>query len=276
METINDNNYELWLVRYADGELTAAEREAVEAWLGTHPEAAEELKLYGEAPRLEHVESVHYAATVPGRVQPLWPAVLRWSAVAAVVATLVVPAVRLLTPQEQSVEVAQADPERLPIVAEDSMDEPVESPVVERRNMVVARPQSEADPQLAESYVDNEPEVAENEPILPEVQPLLAEEVVMEEQEETIVESVVKDEPQLIYVDNLFVVDSGSVIEQRLLAVNETIKEHLQSTYLGRRLARRMPSDEKLLDYTDNLRERTPQRVRMMADMVLAYNESNK
>ena len=34
--------------------------------------------------------------------------------------------------------------------------------------------------------------------------------------------------------------------------------------------------EQELLDYTDNLRERTPEGVRMMADMVLAYNESNK
>ena len=63
---------------------------------------------------------------------------------------------------------------------------------------------------------------------------------------------------------------------KRLLAANENIKGRLQRTYLGRRLARRMPTGEELLDYTDNLRERTPEGVRMMADMVLAYNESNK
>ena len=276
MEIINNNNYELWLVRYADGDLTAAERAAVEQWLEGHPEAAEELKLYSEAPRLERDESVHYTAAVPGRVQPLWPAVLRWSAAAAVVAALVVPAVRWLSPQEQPVVVAQAEPE----VTDDSLVVPVEAPAVDRKSTVATRPQMEAEPLLAEAAEEAVPEMMDVEMIQPEGESLLAEEVIVEEQPEAF--SPVAETPsaveeqQLIYVDNLFVVDSGSVVEQRLLAVNETIKERLQGTYLGRRLARRMPTGEELLDYTDNLRERTPQGVRMMADMVLAYNESNK
>lgn len=275
METINDNNYELWLMRYVDGDLTADEREAVEQWLEGNPDAAEELKLYGEAPRLERDESVHYAATVPGRVQPLWPTVLRWSAAAVVVAALAVPAVRLLTPQEQPVVVAQAEPETLPAATDDSLAAPVETPAVERRSMVATRPQQEAEPLLAEAVEEVVPEEPEPEVFVPEVEPLLAEEVVTETEESTLAAPAV-EEQQLVYVDNLFTVDSGNVIEQRLVAANETIKERLQGTYLGRRLARRMPTGEELLDYTDGLRERTPEGVRMMADMVLAYNESNK
>ena len=91
MITIDDSNYELWLLRYAEQELTTEEREAVEAWLAEHPEAAEELALYIEAPRLQRDESVSYAATPLQHTQPLWPAVLRWSAAAAVVAALMVP-----------------------------------------------------------------------------------------------------------------------------------------------------------------------------------------
>ena len=272
METINNKNYELWLLRYAEGDLTDAEREAVEQWLEGHPEAAEELKLYSEAPRLERDESLHYAAAVPGRVQPLWPAVLRWSAAAAVVVLLAVPAVRWLTPQEQPVEVAQAEPEAVPVVADDSLVVPVEHLTI--KSEVEGRRSEEA-PLLAEAVEEVVPEEPEPEVFVPEVEPLLAEEVVTETEESTMAAPVV-EEQQLIYVDNLFVVDSGNVVEQRLLAVNETIKERLQGTYLGRRLARRMPTGEELLDYTDNLRERTPQGVRMMADMVLAYNESNK
>jgi hypothetical protein len=278
METINNNNYELWLVRYADGDLTADERKAVEQWLEGHPEAAEELKLYNEAPQLERDESVQYEATVlqpTERVRPLWPSVLRWSAVAAVVVLLAIPAVRWLSPQEQPVVMAQAEPEAEPVVAADSLAAPVETPVVERRSMVVARPQPEAEPLLAEAVEEVVPEEPEPEVFVPEVEPLLAEEAPVEVKEESTTEPAV-EEQQLIYVDNLFVVDSGNVIEQRLLAVNETIKERLQGTYLGRRLARRMPTDDELLDYTSDLRERTPQGVRMMADMVIAYNDSNR
>ncbi len=93
MTTI-DNNYEMWLLRYAEDELTADERVAVEAWLAEHPEAAEELALYNEAPRLEADERIHYKVAP---VRPLWPAVLRWSAAAAVVVALMVPALRMGT-----------------------------------------------------------------------------------------------------------------------------------------------------------------------------------
>lgn len=105
MTTIDNNNYELWLLRYAEDELTAVERETVEAWLADHPEAAEELSLYSEAPRLECDETVTYAAAPLQPARSLWPALLRWSAAAAVVLALMVPALRMgtmghLEPQE--------------------------------------------------------------------------------------------------------------------------------------------------------------------------------
>ena len=293
MESINNNNYELWLVRYADGDLTAAERAAVEQWLEGHPEAAEELKLYGEAPRLEREESVHYAAAVPGRVQLLWPAVLRWSAAAAVVALVAVPLGLWLTnPAEEPLQVAATEmPGSLAKEYGSTVADTV-SPVHEVITVVkrhsVSASGSAACSVAAEQSVDN---VITDEPFddaarcVPTEEPLLAAAEVSLPAADTALR-VPTEEPvavdmeapgqQLVYVDNLFTVDSGNVVEQRLLAVNEPIKERLQGTYLGRRLARRMPTGEELLDYTDNLRERTPEGVRMMADMVLAYNESNK
>ena len=110
MTTIDNTNYELWLLRYAEGDLTAAEHSAVEAWLESHPEAAEELALYREAPRLECDEAVKYAAAVQPQ-KPLWPALLRWSAAAAVIAALMVPALRtggMLPKQEAPLLVAEA------------------------------------------------------------------------------------------------------------------------------------------------------------------------
>ena len=98
MEKIDNNNYELWLLRYAEGELSATERSEVEAWLESHPEAAEELVLYNEAPRLERDDTVTYAAAP---TQPtshsLWPAMCRWSAAAAVLIALMLPALRMGT-----------------------------------------------------------------------------------------------------------------------------------------------------------------------------------
>ncbi len=70
MATIDNNNYELWLLRYAEGELTDSERNEVEAWLQSHPEAAEELALYNEAPRLERDDTVTYAATEKFHLSP--------------------------------------------------------------------------------------------------------------------------------------------------------------------------------------------------------------
>ena len=294
MESINNNNYELWLVRYADGDLTAAEREAVEQWLEGHPEAAEELKLYNEAPRLERDESVHYAAAVPGRVQPLWPAVLRWSAAAAVVAALVVPAVRLwqTNSAEEPLQVAATEVPG-PLAEEDGSTvvdtvSPVHKVItVGTRRAVSASGSavfSVADNQSVDNAITDEPFddaarcVPTEEPLLAaaEVSLPAADTARRIPTEEPVAVDMEEPGQQLVYVDNLFTVDSGNVVEQRLLAVNETIKERLQGTYLGRRLARRMPTGEELLDYTDNLRERTPEGVRMMADMVLAYNESNK
>lgn len=90
MTTIDSNNYELWLLRYAEGELDAAERQSVEAWLASHPDAADELTLYLEAPRLERDDSVSFAAP-PRHSRPLWPVVLRWSAAAALLAAVLLP-----------------------------------------------------------------------------------------------------------------------------------------------------------------------------------------
>ena len=93
MTTINDSNYELWLVRYADQELTADEAAAVQAYLATHPEAAEELSLFGATPRLEADTTIHAECreqlrhkTIPLLAKPA----LRWTAAAAVLAAILV------------------------------------------------------------------------------------------------------------------------------------------------------------------------------------------
>ena len=94
---INNDNYELWLLRYAEQVLTSEERKEVVAWLSDHPEAAEELSLYSEAPRLTQDESIK-ATAVPQHSISLWPTALRWAAAAAVVAVLLMPAMRKKEP----------------------------------------------------------------------------------------------------------------------------------------------------------------------------------
>ena len=120
MTTINDN-YELWLVRYADGDLTADEREAVETWLAVHPEAAEELRLYSEAPRLQRDESVQYGAVLRQHTLPLWTSGWRWAAAAAVLLLLLSPvALHLFRGTELPVPVAQTMPTKVPTAVADS------------------------------------------------------------------------------------------------------------------------------------------------------------
>lgn len=82
---ITPENYEGWLMRYADGELTAAERQEVDRFLAEHPDLREEL---------DEVSSVRVAplvATMPGKERLLRrePAAV-WRRVAAAVALLVV------------------------------------------------------------------------------------------------------------------------------------------------------------------------------------------
>lgn len=82
---ITMENYEGWLMRYADGELTVAERRQVEAFLADHPDLREEL---------DEVSSVRVAplvATMPGKERLLRrePAGV-WRRVAAAAALLVV------------------------------------------------------------------------------------------------------------------------------------------------------------------------------------------
>ena len=94
---INNDNYEIWLLRYAERELTEAERTEVEQWLEGHPEAAEELALYRDAPRLEKDETVRYGAQSLQHSVSLWGAAWRWAAAAAVVLALMIPALRNAT-----------------------------------------------------------------------------------------------------------------------------------------------------------------------------------
>ena len=273
METINDTNYELWLVRYADGSLTAAEREAVEAWLSAHPEAAEELRLYGEAPRLQRDEAVRYVAVARQHTVPLWPRMLRWSAAAAVVAALAVPAVRLLAPHEEPVLVAQASVEAplvappsetastrtVPVVHADVVTRRAATPAAVAPTLPVLAAQADAeaprDASPAAEFLD-EPATS----FMAQVEPEEANPT------ETRVEVPAA---HLVYVDNLFTIDSGDAFSRQLVALADSTRERLQGSYLGRRLARRMPDDAELMAMVDERRQQMPQGIRIMTDFII-------
>lgn len=183
---INDDNYELWLLRYAEQELTDAERREVEQWLAVHPEAAEELALYGEAPRLEKDEGVKYAAAPLQRSVPLWPAVAQWAAAAAVVAALMVPAMRsAFVPEDAPVQVAE---NRLPQApAEDSLG--VNSPTIPAGPTKITTPDSIYIPAIVTSPVCEEPLMAEEIPVV----------------QDTLHVTPVEETPSVLYVDDLIV-----------------------------------------------------------------------
>lgn len=178
---IDDSNYELWLLRYAEQELTAEERKTVEAWLAEHTEAVMELTLYNEAPRLQRDESIKYHSYT----KPLWPVLLHWSAAAAVVAALIIPVA--LIKQENEVVVPQ---------------------VAQVRRTETFVPVADT----SKAFVNNMKPI-KSKAIIQDDTPLTAElvedkaEVVEHVDEVEIEESVVA--PEVIYTDNLIVYESA-------------------------------------------------------------------
>ena len=149
---ITPENYEGWLMRYADGELTAAERRQVEAFLAEHPDLREEL---------DEVSSVRVAplvATMPGKERLLRrePAGV-WRRVAAAAALLVVAGTTLffLNRPAEGEMIASTAPVAsptaplpasppAPLPQERGVDSLIDSPAA------LARP---ASPQAAEKYL---------------------------------------------------------------------------------------------------------------------------
>lgn len=108
---ITMENYEGWLMRYADGALTREEREAVEAFLEQHPELREEME------EVAGVKVTPVVATLPGKERLLKKEHegFAWWHVAAAVALMALAGTTLLVlnrkPNEAGPMVAQAQPE---------------------------------------------------------------------------------------------------------------------------------------------------------------------
>lgn len=108
---ITMENYEGWLMRYADGALTREEREAVEAFLEQHPELREEME------EVAGVKVTPVVATLPGKERLLKKERegFAWWRVAAAVVLMVLAGTTLLVlnrkPNEAGPMVAQAQPE---------------------------------------------------------------------------------------------------------------------------------------------------------------------
>lgn len=108
---ITMENYEGWLMRYADGALTREEREAVEAFLEQHPELREEME------EVAGVKVTPVVATLPGKERLLKKERegFAWWRVAAAVALMALAGTTLLVlnrkPNEAGPMVAQVQPE---------------------------------------------------------------------------------------------------------------------------------------------------------------------
>lgn len=222
MTTIDNNNYELWLLRYAEGDLNAGERSAVESWLSTHPDAAEELALYNEAPRLEKDERVRYAASPQRHSAPLWPAVLRVSAAAAVVLLLMLPAMRMgiMDKMEAPLFVAENRP-----VAETPQQQqqqlPVVQPVPKPVPSIASIPSIETDTStpVAPAPIETDMLIAfEDDPV----------------------------EAAPIESWNLIVYDRSADWGDMLLAANDAYHEALNEHPLGRLVSRTLPDSRQL------------------------------
>ena len=101
---ITMDNYEGWLMRYADDALTAAERLQVEAFLAEHPGLREEMEAVAS------VKVTPVVASMPGKERLLHRQPMAvWHRVAAAVALLVVAGITLLVLHR---------PEEAPLVAQ--------------------------------------------------------------------------------------------------------------------------------------------------------------
>lgn len=200
MMNINDNNYELWLLRYAEHELTDDKRTEVEQWLASHPEAAEELALYNEAPRLERDEKVHSMQYPQKRSVPLWQPAVRWAAAAAVVLALMLPGLRSTTSPAPRM-VAENTPQplrsselRLPHPENSELRTPhsplSEVAIVEDVPMPIENTQEVVQPETAEDAQEMKNEEMKNE------------------------KGGWRDMEGLIYVDNLIVYDTVPEAEE--------------------------------------------------------------
>jgi hypothetical protein len=242
MNEINDSNYELYLLLYADGGLTAAERDAVEAWLEHHPEAAAELALYADAPKLERNESVRYVATpLQQPTKPLRPALLRWSTAAVVVLALMTPALRMGTMGSLPRQAA----EPAPLLAE---ARPTEMPAPQKP-MQVSRESSIFRITSNSSTTSLTSPTSDTSPTIPPVEVIETTSLIVFE--DMLVEPSPVETETLITYDRS--VDWGDI----LLAANDAVHDELRQTTLGYLVSRALPDREQLqASIVEPMRER--------------------
>ncbi len=231
MTTIDSNNYELWLLRYAEGELNAEERAAVDTWLESHPEAAEELALYGEAPKLERDEDVRYGTEPQRYTAPLWPRMLRCGAAAAVVIVLMTPAMRMETMERMVAATAVAENRTEDMLQHSAEKVETAMPVRPKETATMAETLASAEETEATVATDTPEEPMATVPI------------------ETDMLIVIEDDPeQATTVESwsLIVYDNTADWGDLLLAANDAYQESLNEHPLGRLVSRTLPDSRQL------------------------------
>ena len=244
MTTIDNNNYELWLLRYAEGDLTAAEREAVETWLASHPEAAEELALYGEAPRLERDETVRYSRLSPftSHLSPL----LRWSAAAAVVVALMVPALRMGSMDTLERPAAPLMAEAGEMDTTEAMEEIPEKMVKQPTNSLPAMI-------AAVPSIDSIPSI----PSIPSIDTIIAIPIEIIETNSLIAFEESPAEATPVETGSLIAYDRSADWGDMLLVANDAYREGLSEYPMGRVVSRALPDSRQLAEnFVEPLREK--------------------
>lgn len=248
MTTIDNNNYELWLLRYAEGEFTAAEREAVETWLASHPEAAEELALYSEAPRLERDESVRYAAAPQPHTQSLWPVLLRWSVAAAVVVALMMPALRMGTMEPKgSIESVET-----PLVVG---VRPLPAEAQPAPKNIKAIKKASAPSVASISSASSNSSASSTRDTLAQEEPVFSVEIVEISTLIVFEDSSAKAAP--VETESLIVYDRSADWGDMLLVANDAYRDGLSNRPLGRLVSRALPDSRQLAEnFVEPMREK--------------------
>ena len=251
MTTIDNNNYELWLLRYAEGELTAAECKAVEAWLASHSEAAEELALYSEAPRLERDESVRYAAAPQPHTQSLWPVLLRWSVAAAVVVALMMPALRMGTMEPKgSIESVET-----PLVAE-ARPLPTEAQPAPKNIKAIKKASAPSVASISSaSSISSISSASSTRDTLAQEEPVFSVEIVEISTLIVFEDSSAKAAP--VETESLIVYDRSADWGDMLLVANDAYRDGLSNRPLGRLVSRALPDSRQLAEnFVEPMREK--------------------
>ena len=116
--TITTDNYEEYFYRYCEGELTAAEHAAVEAFATAHPQLAQELSLYDPALKAEPEPVVFPDKASLTRHTPVPLPVWRWAAAACVATLLLVGVWQFVGNRPQQPAIAGLPPISVPTIAD--------------------------------------------------------------------------------------------------------------------------------------------------------------